>query len=236
MDFAKAYYKGLRQQLFEFQDRSYRDFHASLMPTVDKEKIIGIRVPILRKFAKEYAKKAEAAEFLSALPHKYYEENNLHAFIIEKISDFDEAVKAVDDFLPYIDNWATCDMMSPKVFAKHPEKLLDKITEWISSGKTYTVRFGIGMLMRYFLDERFDVKYLELVSSVKSDEYYVNTMVAWFFATALAKQYETAVKYIEHKILPVWTHNKAIQKSVESYRITDEQKKYLKMLKANNKN
>ncbi len=221
----------LRQQLLALQDKSYRDFHSSLMPTVDKESIIGIRVPILRKFAKEYAKSTEVSGFLASLPHKYYEENNLHAFIIEKISDFDEAIKAVDEFLPYVDNWATCDMMSPKVFAKHPEKLLDKITEWILSDKTYTVRFGMGMLMRYFLDERFDVKHLELTASVKSDEYYVNMMTSWFFATALAKQYEAAVKFIEQKRLAVWTHNKAIQKAVESYRITDEQKKYLKTLK-----
>lgn len=221
----------LTEKLFALQDLSYRDFHSALMPTVDKERIIGIRVPVLRKFAGEYAKNTEVTDFLNALPHKYYEENNLHAFIIEKITDFDKALKAVDEFLPYVDNWATCDMMSPKIFAKHPDKLLDKITEWISSDKTYTVRFGIGMLMRYFLDERFDEKYLEMIASVKSEEYYLNMMVAWFFATALAKQYDVAVKFVEQNRLPVWTHNKVIQKAVESYRITDEQKKYLKTLR-----
>lgn len=223
--------KTVQARLFEMQDLKYRDFHSKLMPTVDKEKIIGVRVPELRKFAKEFAKTEEAKDFLKILPHKYYEENNIHAFLIEQIKDFDECVSALDDFLLYVDNWATCDMMTPKVFKKNTDKLLPKINEWLISDYAYEVRFAIGMLMKLYLDENFDEKYLKLVAGVKSDEYYINMMIAWYFATALAKQWEKALPYIENKSLDNWTHNKAIEKAVESYRITKEQKEYLKTLK-----
>lgn len=223
--------KRVQARLFELQDLAYRDFHSKLMPTVPKEKIIGVRVPELRKFAKEFGKTTDASEFLKILPHKYYEEDNLHAFLTEQIKDFDECVSALDSFLLYVDNWATCDMMSPKVFKNNTEKLLPKIEEWLISDYVYQVRFAIGMLMKFYLDENFDERYLHLVASVKSDEYYINMMIAWYFATALAKQWEKTVPYIENEVLDKWTHNKAIQKSVESYRITDEKKEYLKKYK-----
>ena len=193
--------------------------------------VIGIRTPVLRRFASDYAKTPDAAEFLASLPHTYYEENNLHAFLIEKIRDFDQALAALEAFLPYIDNWATCDALAPKVFAKHTDELLPHIESWIASEKTYTVRYGLGALMRYYLDEHFKPEYLTLAASVRSEEYYVNMMIAWFFATALAKQYDAALQILlEHK-LDIWTHNKAIQKARESYRITDAQKAYLSTLK-----
>lgn len=219
------------RKLFELQDIEYRDFHARLMPTVDKEKIIGVRTPILRKFAKEYAKTEDAKEFMQLLPHDYYEENNLHGFLIEGIKDYDRCLCALDAFLPYVDNWATCDMMTPKVFKKHLPELGVKIEEWMSSEHTYTVRFGIGMRMRFYLDEEFQPEYLQQVAEVLSEEYYVKMMVAWYFATALAKQYEAALSYIEERKLEKWTHNKAIQKAVESNRISREQKEYLRTLK-----
>lgn len=223
--------KAVQARLFEMQDLAYRDFHSKLMPTVDKEKIIGVRVPELRKFAKEFAKAEEAKDFLKILPHKYYEEDNLHAFLIEQIKGFDECISALDNFLLHVDNWATCDMMTPKVFKKNTDNLLPKISEWLISDYTYEVRFAIGMLMKFYLDDNFDEKYLKLVAGVKSDEYYINMMIAWYFATALAKQWEKTLPYIENKVLDIWTHNKTIQKSVESYRITKEQKEYLKKLK-----
>lgn len=223
--------KRVQARLFELQDFAYRDFHSKLMPTVPKEKIIGVRVPQLRKFAKEFNKTEDAKTYLKILPHKYYEEDNLHAFLIEQIKDFNECIYALDDFLLHVDNWATCDMMSPKVFKNNTEKLLPKIEEWLVSDYTYQIRFAIGMLMKFYLDENFNEKYLKLVASVKSDEYYINMMIAWYFATALAKQWEKTVPFIENKILDKWIHNKAIQKAVESYRITKEQKEYLKQLK-----
>ena len=198
---------------------------------MEASKVIGVRTPELRKFAKEFNKSGERDSFMEKLPHYYYEENNLHGFLIESIKDFDEAVDALDKFLPYVDNWATCDMMSPKILAKRPDELILKVREWIASEKTYTVRYAVGTLMRYFLDERFDIEYLELAASVKSEEYYVNMMVAWYFATALAKQYEAVIPFIENNKLDKWIHNKTIQKAVESYRITPEQKAYLKTLK-----
>lgn len=223
--------KTVQARLFEMQDLAYRDFHSKLMPTVEKEKIIGVRVPELRKFAKELGKKEEAKDFLKILPHKYYEEDNIHAFLIEQIKDFDECIHALDNFLLYVDNWATCDMMTPKVFKKHTDRLLPKINEWLISDYIYEVRFAIGMLLKFYLDENFDEEYLKLVASVKSNGYYINMMIAWYFATALAKQWDKTLPYIENKVLDKWTHNKAIQKSVESYRITKEQKEYLKTLK-----
>ena len=215
----------IKEELLKLKDEKYKEFHAKLMPTINPDTIIGIRVPVLRAFSKTIQ---DTEDFFSHLPHEYFEENNLHGFLIEKISDFDECIKELEKFLPYVDNWATCDMMRPKVFKKNTDKLVLKIKEWLKSEHTYTVRFGIEMLMVYFLDEKFDEKYLGWVSKIKSDEYYINMMIAWYFATALAKQYETAVKYIEKNKLPLWVHNKTIQKAVESYRISNNVKDYLK--------
>lgn len=223
--------KTLHDALFVLQDTDYKAFHEKLIPTVPSETVIGIRTPVLRRFAAEYAKTPDAADFLASLPHDYYEENNLHAFLIEKIGDYEKALAALESFLPYIDNWATCDALAPKVFAKHADELLPHIRSWIASDKTYTVRYGLGALMRYYLDEHFKPEYLLLAASVRSEEYYVNMMISWFFATALAKQYDAALQILlEHK-LDVWTHNKAIQKARESFRVSDEQKVYLKTLK-----
>ncbi len=214
-------------ELFKLQDLKYRDFHAKLMPTIDKEKIIGVRVPELRKLAKRIRGTEAANEFLKKLPHKYYEEDNLHAFLVEQIKDFDEALSETERFLPYIDNWATCDMFYPKVFKKYPERLMPKIKEWIKSDRTYTVRYAIGLLMRMDFRE----EHMEMVSRVRSDEYYVNMMIAWYFATALAFNCEEAIKYIEEKRLDAWVHNKTIQKAIESYRIDGELKRKLKLMR-----
>lgn len=221
----------IRRRLFALQDKKYKAFQCKLMPTVDPETVIGVRTPDLRKLAKEYSKTPEAMEFLKALPHTYYEENNLHGFLIETIKDYDAAIVAVDAFLPFIDNWATCDLMSPKVFKKHLPELFDKIKVWLKSDKTYTVRFGIGMLMSFYLDEHFKPEIPQLVAGIRSDEYYINMMIAWYFATALYKQYDAALPYIQNQRLEKWTHNKAIQKATESYRISDETKAYLRTLK-----
>ena len=218
-------------ELFKMQDEKYRDFNSKLIPTVEKETMIGVRTPELRKYAKQLVKREDVGEFLHSAPHKYFDENQLHAFILAEIKDFGVCLEEVKSFLPYIDNWATCDQLSPKVFKKYRKELLTHIKEWIRSDKTYTVRFGIGMLMEHFLDEDFDLKYPAMVAEVRSEEYYINMMTAWYFATALAKQYERVLPFIENNKLDIWTHNKAIQKAVESYRITDEQKAYLKGLK-----
>lgn len=221
----------LQKQLFEMQDLAYRDFHAKLMPTIDKEKIIGIRTPMLRKFAKEFAKSDACEQFLKDLPHQYYEEDNLHGFLLEMGKDYDSLVEKLDAFLPYVDNWATCDMMRPKVFKKHLPELIKKVEEWLASEHVYTIRYGIGMLLSFYLDDEFEPEYLEWVAKIRSEEYYINMMIAWYFATALAKQYEVTLPYIENQKLDVWTHNKAIQKAIESYRVTEEQKNYLRTLK-----
>ncbi len=218
----------LQVQLFEMQDLGYRDFHSKLMPTVDKEKIIGIRTPQLRKFAKEFAKSENVNEFLSDLPHQYYEEDNLHGFLLEMVKDYGILVERLEKFLPYVDNWATCDMLRPKTFKKYLPELLEHVEVWLESSHTYTVRYGIGMLLSYYLDEAFDKKYLEMVAKIRSEEYYINMMIAWYFATALAKQWDATIDYIEKQRLDKWTHNKAIQKAIESYRITKEQKEYLR--------
>ncbi len=212
-------------------DENYRDFQSKLMPTVPKEKIIGIRTPLLRKFAKEFSKTPQAEKFLKNLPHEYYEENNLHAFLLEYITDFDECAEVVTKFLPFVDNWATCDSLSPKVFGKNKGKLLSHIEKWLSSEDTYSVRFGIKMLMEHFLGEDFSLEYPERVAKIESEEYYIKMMQAWYFATALAKQYDAVLPFIETRKLEKWTHNKAIQKAIESYRITGEQKAYLKTFK-----
>ena len=221
----------IRERLFALQDLKYRDFHSSLMPTVDKNLVIGVRTPELRKLAKEMAKDPEITVFLADLPHKYYEENNLHGMIIEMEKDFVKCMDMLEDFLPYIDNWATCDLISPKIFRKNTSQLLEKVRVWIRSEHTYTCRFAMKMLMTWYLDEEFSLEYPEMVAGVDSEEYYVNMMRAWYFATALAKQYESVVPFIENKRLDDWTHNKTIQKSVESFRITPQQKAYLKTSK-----
>ena len=221
----------LTERLFSLADEGYRQFQMPLLPTVPAERVIGVRTPVLRKMARELAGTAEADAFLQALPHTYYEENNLHAFLVEQIKDYDACIAAIDAFLPYVDNWSTCDGWSPKVLKKHPEELLCKIREWMASDHPYAVRFGIGMLQRYFLDDRFVPAYLEWVAAVDREEYYVRMMVAWYFATALAKQYEATIPYIQQHRLPVWTHNKAIQKALESYRVTAEHKEELKAYK-----
>lgn len=223
--------KEVRESLFSMQDLKYKSFHAKLIPNIDEEVIIGVRTPELRKYAKDFSKTDSAEEFIKILPHKYYEENNLHGFIIEQIKDFDECIEEVERFLPYVDNWATCDMMAPKVFQKNLPQLLEKIKVWIKADDTYTVRFAIEMLMKYFLDDEYDVIYPQIVSEVKSDEYYINMMIAWYFATALAKQYDSILPFIENKELDTWTHNKAIQKAIESRRVSQEQKDYLRTLK-----
>ena len=221
----------IKDKLFAIKDEKYREFQASLMPTVAREKIIGVRTPLLRKLAKEMHSTPEAENFITDLPHRYYEEDNLHAFLIEQIVDFDTVLAETERFLPYIDNWATCDSFTPKAFKKYPERLLPTIEKWLCTDKTYTVRYAIKLLMTFFLDERFDECYLKMVAAVQSEEYYIKMMIAWYFATALAKQYEVAVVYIENKTLSPWVHNKAIQKAIESYRISPESKNYLRKLK-----
>ncbi len=221
----------IQERLFALQDEKYGDFQSKLIPGLPREQVIGIRMPAMRKLAKEFAKEEEAAAFLKQLPHTYYDENVLHALLIASMKDYDACMEAVEAFLPYIDNWAVCDGLSPKVFRKHKKELLEKIKFWIPSEHTYTCRFGMGMLMRWFLDEDFQPEYLEMPAAVRSEEYYVNMMTAWFFATALAKQWDAAIPYLEQSCLDSWTHNKAIQKARESYRITPEQKEYLKTLK-----
>ena len=221
----------IQQRLFALQDAGYRDFHAALMPTVDKALVIGVRMPALRALAKELKGTEPAADFMAQLPHKYYEENNLHAALIGHIRDFDACIAAVERFLPYVDNWATCDMMNPRALAKDKAALLERIRLWLQSGHTYTVRFGMEMLMNHFLEEDFREEYPALVASVRSEEYYVRMMQAWYFATALAKQYEAAVTYLEQRRLGAWVHNKTIQKARESFRVSQEQKEYLKSLK-----
>lgn len=221
----------LQTTLFGLQDLKYRDFHSRLMPGIDKDTIIGIRTPVLRKFAKNFAGTTEAETFLQELPHQYYEENNLHMMLLAGIKDYEKCVCEVERFLPYINNWATCDSPAPKCFAKHKEELLPKIRTWMVSDHTYTIRYGIEMLMNLYLEEDFKPEYPKLVVAVQSEEYYVNMMIAWYFATALAKQWDAVIPYLEQRKLSPWVHRKTIQKAVESYRITDEQKIYLKSLR-----
>ena len=223
--------KEIREELYKLQDEKYRDFQSGLTPTVEKSKAIGVRTPELKALAKEIAKRDNLEDFLNDLPHEYFDENQLHAFILTDMKDFGKCRDYLNAFLPYVDNWATCDQMSPKCFKKHKKELLTLIDGWLKSGETYTIRFGIKMYMSHFLDEDFDIKYPKIVAKIRSDEYYINMMIAWYFATALAKQYDAIIPFIEKKKLDPWTHNKTIQKAVESYRITPEQKEYLKSLK-----
>lgn len=221
----------VQKQLFALQDLKYRDFQSKLIPTIDPATVIGVRTPELRKFAKAFAKTPESQEFMKILPHQYYEENNLHGFLLENIKDYAECIAKIHAFFPYIDNWATCDMIKPKIFKKHLPELLEQIKVWLASTHTYTIRFGIEMLMSFYLEEAFEPEHLTWVAAIRSEEYYVNMMIAWYFATALAKQYDTTLLYIEEKRLASWTHHKTIQKAIESYRITDAQKAYLRTLK-----
>ncbi len=221
----------IKKDLLAMQDLKYRDFHAKLMPTICKEKIIGIRVPLLRKYAKTLFQEQCRNAFMNTLPHTYYEENNIHAFLIEQINDFDACIAETERFLPYIDNWATCDMMRPKVFKKHTDELFRYIQKWLQSNHVYTVRYAIGILHAFYLTDHFSPEHLALVSEIKSDEYYINMMIAWYFATALALQYEHTLPYLTNQKLSDWVHNKTIQKAIESYRIPPETKVNLKKLK-----
>lgn len=220
----------ITEELFRLADTEYKTFHSKLMPTVDPETILGVRIPVLRSFAKRIMKE-DNTEFLNSLPHRYYDENNLHGMLICGIDDYAEAVMRMDEFLPYVDNWATCDLTSPKVFKKHRSELLSAVERWLASDRVYTVRFGIDMLMAHYLDEDFRPEYLDAVASVGNEDYYVRMAVAWYFATALAKQWDNTVPYIERASLEKWTHNKTIQKAVESFRVSDERKAYLKTMK-----
>ena len=221
----------IQERLFALQDTDYAAFQRPLMPTVEEEAFIGVRTPALRSLAKELKGSDEANAFLKQLPHTYFDENQLHAFLISLEKDFDTALAQTDAFLPCINNWATCDQLSPKAFRKNKAALRASIDAWLLSPHEYTVRFGMGMLMEHFLDEDFTPEVLEAAASVRRGEYYIRMMQAWFFATALAKQYKAALPYLEQNRLAPWVHNKTIQKSVESYRITPEQKAYLKTLR-----
>lgn len=231
----------ITKELFNLQDEQYRNMQIKIIPNIDAERIIGVRTPLLRAFAKDLVKKSKSSldisrtttDFLEKLPHEYFDENQLHAFIICEEKDFEKCMNRIERFLPYIDNWATCDQLSPKIFRKQENRkaLLPYIDKWIKSPHCYTIRFAIGLLLQHFLDEEFKEDYLDKAASVRSDEYYVKMMVAWYFATALAKQYDAALPFIEEKRLEKWTHNKAIQKAIESYRVTPEHKEYLRSLK-----
>lgn len=219
------------KELQALKEKEYADFQAKLVPTIEPSTILGIRVPKLRALAKSYIRDQECQVFLDSLPHNYYDENMLHAILISEMKDYDKCINRLEAFLPYVDNWAVCDIMSPKLFKRYRGDLMTRIKVWIASEETYTIRFGLGMLMTHFLDEDFRPEYLDMASSIRSDEYYVNMMIAWFFATALAKQWEVSLPYIEDKRLDDWTHKKAIQKARESLRISKEKKEYLKGLK-----
>ena len=221
----------VRDRLLAARDTKNAAFQAKLTPGVAKEKFLGVRVPELRKIEKALRGTTEAEEFLRTLPHKYYDENILHGIFISNMKGYDEVLAALEKFLPYVDNWAVCDTLRPAVFKKRKDGLIEKVKAWIASEEVYTCRFGMGILMAYFLDEDFLPEYLELPATVESEEYYINMMAAWYYATALAKQWEATVPYIGQGRLSPWVHNKTIQKARESYRITDEQKEYLKTLK-----
>ena len=221
----------IREELFRIRDIEYRDFQVRLIPSVEPDQVIGVRTPALRKYARQLAKRADAQIFLQDLPHRYFDENQLHAFMISGIKDYGKCLEEVNIFLPCVDNWATCDQLSPAVFKKHRRELIREIRNWIDSDRTYTVRFGLGMLMSHFLDEDFDPAFLDLAAEVRSEEYYIKMMIAWYFATALAKQYDAALPYIEDRRLEPWTHNRTIQKAVESFRVSPEQKDYLRSLR-----
>ena len=222
-------------KLFEIKEQSLQKFTAKLIPNIDPKTVLGIRTPKLKQLAKELFIKGDYQDFLYSLPHDYLEENHLHAFLISQIKDFDECIKKTNEFLPFVDNWATCDSFKPMIFKKNKNELLVEIKKWLKSEQVYTIRFGVNMLMTHFLDEDFKVEYARLVANVKQDDYYLKMVVAWYFATALAKQWGSVISIVEQRVLPAWTHNKTIQKAVESFRITKEQKEYLKTLKIKEK-
>ena len=221
----------IEERLFALRDEGYAAFQLRLMPGITPDRVIGVRTPEVRSLGKEYAKKPETEAFLAALPHRYYDENNLHGFIVSECRDYEKTVGYIDAFLPYVDNWATCDLLSPKCFKKHRAELKNDILRWIASDRTYTIRFGIEMAMSHFLDEDFSPEFPEIISGLRSEEYYVNMMIAWYFATALTKQWDASLRYLTEKKLAPWVHNKTIQKAVESFRITDDRKAFLKTLK-----
>ena len=218
----------IKNELIKNVDKKYKDFQKPLIPSIDSNIMLGVRTPVLKKLAKAIEKEGLAKEFLNKLPHKYFEENQLHVFIISNIKDYDTCIKETNKFLPYVDNWATCDQLTPKVFKKYKTDLLKEINKWLKSKHTYKVRFAIKMLMSHFLDEDFDKKYLSTVANIKSKEYYVNMMRAWYFSTALAKQYDDTLNYIEDKKLDTFTHNATIKKALESFRVSSPHKKYLR--------
>ena len=226
----------IQKELFSLQDKKYMKFLSKLTPNVSEDTIIGVRIPEIRKLAKKLVKNDEYEDFLKELPHKYYDENLLHGAIISENKDFENCIELLNSFLPFVDNWAVCDTISPKIFKKHKKELIEKIKEWSQSDKTYTCRFGVEMLMTHFLDEDFKKEYLEMVANIHSEEYYVKMVIAWFFATALTKQWDYAVIYLENNRLDVWVHNKTIQKARESLRILEDKKRYLKGLKRKKEN
>ena len=226
----------IQKKLFSLQDKEYMKFLSKLTPNVSEDTIIGVRIPEIRKLAKKLVKNNEYEDFLKDLPHKYYDENLLHGAIISESKDFEKCIKLLDNFLPFVDNWAVCDTISPKIFKKNKKELIEKIKEWSQSDKTYTCRFGVEILMTHFLDEDFKKEYLEMVANIHSEEYYVKMVIAWFFATALAKQWDYAVIYLENNRLDVWVHNKTIQKARESLKILEDKKGYLKGLKRKKEN
>ena len=221
----------MKDKLLKLQDIKYKSFQERLIPNIDKNVIIGIKIPVLRKLAKEMIKDGSYIKFLDSLPHVYLEENLLHAILVSELKDYDQCIFRLNLFLPYIDNWEVCDIISPKAFKKNNIKLIDEIKKWLNSKDEYIIRFGIDILMIYYLDDNFDISYHDLVSKIRSSDYYVNMMIAWYFATALAKKWDISIKYLEENKLDKWTHNKTIQKAIESYRITKEQKEYLRQLK-----
>lgn len=221
----------ITERLFELGDAKYAGFQSKLTPNILPESIIGVRVPIARKLAKEYKERAESKIFIKELPHKYYDENIVHALLISEIKDYENCIEELNKFLPYVNNWAVCDILSPKIFKKNRDKLITDIKHWVSENHEYTIRFGIEMLMQHFLDEDFKHEYPAIPASIHSEEYYVNMMIAWYFATALAKRWDASIKYIEENKLDKWTHNKTIQKAIESCRISGERKNILRGLK-----
>ena len=224
----------MKESLFSIRDEAYKAFQEKLIPTVSPETVIGVRTPALRRFASEFSKTEDAAHFMKNLPHKFYEENNLHAFLIEKMTDFDTAVEELNRFLPYVDNWATCDMMSPKIFSSNRERLLPVIEDWIASEHIYIIRFGIVTLMKHYLDEAFSPWHLQTVANIHSDEYYIEMAQAWYFAEALIKQYEAALPYLTSGKLSLFVHNKTISKACDSFRIDNGKKQFLKTLRRKN--
>ena len=224
----------LQEKLFLLADLKYKDFQGALIPTVDSQKVIGVRTPALRAFAKDFFRKGNFHDFLHTLPHEYFEEYQIHAFLIEQLKDFDECISELNLFLPFVSNWGTCDQCTPKIFKNNTERLLPIVSNWIQvdSKPEYMVRFGIRMIMCFYLDEHFKSEYLRMVAEIKSDKYYINMMIAWFFATALAKQWEATLPFVSDKsILSDWVRKKTIQKACESFRVSDEHKALLKELR-----